>query len=249
MVIFGSFHIKAFSDLIHAAYKGILFPAVWTEMLAVISKVTGADSAVVVFKDAATRKPGEHALLNAEAGMYEDYRDHFYKNDEITRTALARGMRVWRPTDIVDKYAWQNSEIHSDFLASHGMSSTVSLMIGSGRENLAQIYLVRDVHRDDFGDQAVEFLNLLQPHFTHAFHAARTNDSNPNQACDISICRYGLSRREAEACRMLVKGLSNRAIAEKLFISEFTVKDHVKSIMGKLQVSHRSEVAARILGF
>lgn len=249
MVIFGSFHINAFSDLIHAAYKGILFPAVWTEMLALISKVTGADSAVVVFKDTATRKPGEYALLNAEARMYEDYRDHFYEKDVVTQTALARGMRVWRPTDIVDKYTWQNSEIHADFLSSHGLSSPVSLMIGSGKENLAQLYLVRSMHRDDFGDQAVEFLKLLQPHFTHAFYAARRNESNRNQACDISICHYGLSRREAEICRMLMRGLSNRAIAEKLFISEFTVKDHVKSIMGKLQVSHRSEVAARILGF
>ena len=58
----------------------------------------------------------------------------------------------------------------------------------------------------------------------------------------------GLSSREGEICTMLVGGLSNRGIAGKLFLSEFTVKDHVKNIFEKLEISSRSEVAARLLG-
>jgi len=65
---------------------------------------------------------------------------------------------------------------------------------------------------------------------------------------NMSLPAYGLSAREGEICTMLVKGLSNREIAEKLFISEMTVKDHVKSILEKLEVSRRSEVGAKLLG-
>lgn len=55
---------------------------------------------------------------------------------------------------------------------------------------------------------------------------------------------YHLSKREAEVLRMLCKGYANKGIAEKLFISEYTVKDHIKQIMEKMGVKSRSEIIA-----
>ncbi len=46
---------------------------------------------------------------------------------------------------------------------------------------------------------------------------------------------------------LAVDGLSNRQIAEQLFISELTVKDHLKSIFGKTGVQRRSALAGRAL--
>jgi len=68
------------------------------------------------------------------------------------------------------------------------------------------------------------------------------------EAMRLSMAANEFSRREAEICMMLVSGLSNREIAEKLFIAEFTVKDHVKSIFDKLGVSSRSGIAPKLLG-
>lgn len=68
------------------------------------------------------------------------------------------------------------------------------------------------------------------------------------EAMRLSMAANEFSRREAEICMMLVSGMSNREIAEKLFIAEFTVKDHVKSIFDKLGVSSRSEIAPKLLG-
>lgn len=59
----------------------------------------------------------------------------------------------------------------------------------------------------------------------------------------------GLSAREMEVCKMLIKGLPNRMIADCLFISELTVKDHLKSIFHKLKISRRGELAAKVLNF
>lgn len=64
----------------------------------------------------------------------------------------------------------------------------------------------------------------------------------------LAMVTLGLSSREQEICMMLVAGLTNSEIAEKLFISEFTVKDHVKNIFEKIGVANRSEVAAALLG-
>jgi DNA-binding CsgD family transcriptional regulator len=56
---------------------------------------------------------------------------------------------------------------------------------------------------------------------------------------------YGLSARELEVLRLLVEGLSNKEIGDRLFISHRTAMQHVSSILRKLDVENRSAVAAR----
>jgi DNA-binding NarL/FixJ family response regulator len=53
-----------------------------------------------------------------------------------------------------------------------------------------------------------------------------------------------LSRRETEVLRLLGEGLSNREIAERLFISPKTVEHHVSRIYAKLDLASRAEAAA-----
>ena len=50
-----------------------------------------------------------------------------------------------------------------------------------------------------------------------------------------------LTERELEVLKLVAKGLNNRAIAEQLFISENTVKNHVRNILEKLQLHSRME--------
>lgn len=54
--------------------------------------------------------------------------------------------------------------------------------------------------------------------------------------------RYGLSDREVEVVTLVAEGLANKEIAAKLFVSEHTVKDHLKNIMRKMNAASRSEI-------
>ncbi len=54
-----------------------------------------------------------------------------------------------------------------------------------------------------------------------------------------------LSAREEEVLQLLAEGLSNRAIAHMLAISEHTVKFHVNAIMTKLDAQSRTEAVVR----
>ncbi len=52
-----------------------------------------------------------------------------------------------------------------------------------------------------------------------------------------------LSEREREVLLLLAQGASNKDIAEKLFITEGTVKNHVSNILAKLQAENRTQAA------
>jgi two-component system NarL family response regulator len=60
-----------------------------------------------------------------------------------------------------------------------------------------------------------------------------------------SLSGAALSRRELEVLTLVAQGLGNRAIADRLFISENTVKNHVRNIHEKLQVHSRMEAVVR----
>ena len=52
-----------------------------------------------------------------------------------------------------------------------------------------------------------------------------------------------LTQREVEILRLIAQGLENREIAEKLVISEATVRTHVSNILGKLHLASRTQAA------
>ncbi|WP_449433179.1 LuxR C-terminal-related transcriptional regulator [Pseudomonas putida] len=59
-----------------------------------------------------------------------------------------------------------------------------------------------------------------------------------------SDARESLTTREIQVIQLLAAGLRNRAIAQKMFLSEFTVKSHLRNINAKLGAQGRTEAVA-----
>ena len=57
----------------------------------------------------------------------------------------------------------------------------------------------------------------------------------------------GLSKRELEVARFVASGMTSRAIAERLFLSERTVESHLEHILTKLGFSSRAQVAGWVV--
>ncbi len=57
-----------------------------------------------------------------------------------------------------------------------------------------------------------------------------------------------LSPRQLEILRLIAEGLTNAAIAQRLVLTEGTIKWHVSQILTKTNTSNRAEAIARVLG-
>ena len=62
---------------------------------------------------------------------------------------------------------------------------------------------------------------------------------------DDRVFEEALTQRELQVLELLAEGLPNKGIAERLAISDQTVKFHIASIMGKLGASNRVETVRR----
>ena len=69
--------------------------------------------------------------------------------------------------------------------------------------------------------------------------------SGPFEIDEAKLKKLGISKREYEVLELLSQGLSNLEIAEKLFISNSTVKSHVSNLLAKLEASRRTQAIRR----
>lgn len=150
-------------------------------------------------------------------------------------------------SDVEDRAASANVV---DFLESAPAGTGAILLIDNPEPDWVRAALSLPVHAILARDAGVDDLRLamqaadaglLLLHPTSArglatahFHQARSSDSPIEE----------LTSRECQVLRLVSSGFGNREIAERLAISEHTVKFHISSILGKLNVASRTEAVS-----
>jgi NarL family two-component system response regulator LiaR len=108
-------------------------------------------------------------------------------------------------------------------------------------------YLLKNVSANDLAAairEAHAGRSTLAPEAIQALIQAESQERPPDQ--DLSES-FGLTPREHEVLALMVEGLSNPEIAERLVVSRSTAKAHVSNILSKLGVSNRAEAIALTL--
>ncbi|MFP7479040.1 response regulator [Terribacillus saccharophilus] len=114
----------------------------------------------------------------------------------------------------------------------------------------AQGYLLKEMDADSLID-AIKVVSeggsYLHPKVTHNLvkeYRRLAEENNSSISSKIGEHRrplHLLTRRECEVLQLLADGKSNRGVAEALYISEKTVKNHVSNILQKMNVNDRTQ--------
>ncbi len=136
--------------------------------------------------------------------------------------------------------------------AAHPSTKVVMLTVSDEDEDLleavrsgAQGYLLKNLN-------ATEFLELLEglqrgeAAMTRRM-AARLMQGVASQSNKETRPSATLTSREHELLQLVAEGLSNKAIGQRLSISENTVKYHMKHILQKLEAQNRTEAVSRAI--
>ena len=100
-----------------------------------------------------------------------------------------------------------------------------------------------------FGNEITEKLPNILTHRDGNGDSASTSTStgasanNSSAGTGFNYAEHGLTDQEAEIVKCVAEGLSNKEIADKLFLSEGTVRNYISNILSKLELRDRTNLA------
>lgn len=137
-------------------------------------------------------------------------------------------------------------EVHPEIqiiaLTIHDEQGYVFEMIKAG----ASGYLLKDVGTDSLVQaiqDAAKGKSILDPKVT----AQVLNEFSRLSEIYEGYKKTVLSQREKQILRMISRGYTNKEIANRLFISEKTVKNHITNVFHKLEVTDRTEAVVKAM--
>lgn len=78
--------------------------------------------------------------------------------------------------------------------------------------------------------------------------AVSIEPASPAERADLFARAHTLSSRETDLLLLLLEGADTRTVAARLFLSEHTVQDHLKSVFAKTGTHTRRVLLARVTG-
>jgi DNA-binding NarL/FixJ family response regulator len=109
-------------------------------------------------------------------------------------------------------------------------------------KDIDQDSLIDSLRRVALGENLINQLILSRPQLAWKVlseYRQMTNEATENKDREIAFAALPLSAREIEVLDCVAQGFSNKEIADELFVTEQTVKNHMTSVLRKLDVNDR----------
>ena len=167
-------------------------------------------------------------LMTALFRQWEDNNDKWFFNEQFSFSEL--GLKLSSSDKIIDKMSSMHSVLVYGFRDKRSDKDVLYVFFNSR-------HLV---------ETQTPVLSMIMPHLDAALRRIECLP-NSNSVLKIPTMMSVISERESGVLDLVVKGKTNLEIADCLFISVNTVKNHLKNIFKKMGVSSRAEAVAKYL--
>jgi DNA-binding CsgD family transcriptional regulator len=185
-----------------------------------------------------------------ERKFFPKFKQYYHKLDPFYKV-----LSLGPPATVIVRDHSKNKgrliEYYNDFLKPQSIHHQMSIYLKSKQRFLGVLGLYRPQNANEFSPRDQAKANLLAPYLAGALENAIISEQKTKpEEYEFNILKritqYGLSQRQAEVVFLLNKGLTNKEIGGKLFISKYTVENHLKSIFQKMNVKNRTELSYRL---
>ena len=158
-------------------------------------------------------------------------------DDEPDLILLDLNMKGMSGLDTLNALRQEEVTSHIVILTVSDAAEDVRTLIQAGADG----YLLKDSEPEQILDQVEQVITGKQV-ITERLQSYLQSSGNEDDSW-----WQELTPREQEIARLIAEGMSNKLLAEKLFISEGTVKVHVKNLLRKTDCRSRVELAVKVL--
>ena len=198
---------------------------------------------VLIVDDHAVVREGQRALIETEPGMEmvgegADGIEAIQLTKSLKPDVLLIDLLMPRMGGIeaIEKIKAENSKVNILVLTSFAEDEKVFSAIKAG----ALGYLLKDATPQELL-AAIRQVYRGEPSMDSA--VAHKLMRELQRSSDLPLTEEPLTEREVDVLKLVAQGLTNQDIAEKLVISERTVRTHVSHILDKLHLANRTQAA------
>jgi DNA-binding CsgD family transcriptional regulator len=206
---------------------------------------------------------GESRSVFSEMDSGEDkdnpklYKDYYYQQSPLLKEAISSSAQALKIAAVMSPKDWERNEFFVDFIFPQHLYWELFLALRWENKLAGVVTLWRQRKQEDFIDSDLLKSEILSPHLMLVVH----NLCQPNilkgangeiigydveKIKEKFISNFHLSDREADILDGVITGMSYDEIANKYFISRFTVHSHVKNIYSKIGIHNRIELGRYI---
>jgi DNA-binding CsgD family transcriptional regulator len=164
----------------------------------------------------------EHPLVSAPAGLAD--------------------FSAIRLSDVISRRRLVATRVYAEWFGPYEIEAELEAGIARSRARTRNFVLERTSGDFSARDRAV--LELVRPHLARIYETTQLRRAaGLTELADLER----LTAREAEVLELVAGGLTNAAIADRLWIAAGTVKKHLDNIYAKLDVTNRTAASARMV--
>ncbi|GAB4243538.1 MAG: LuxR C-terminal-related transcriptional regulator [Elainellaceae cyanobacterium] len=182
----------------------------------------------------------EIAVKRLPETYLDDYQEIGWRADPMMRCMIEQHIAVHNQS-VLPGALWKRTMVYQQLWLRYGFEHGLIAPLLGGGEVIGKIHFLRKPDMPAFTEADLQSASALSAHFSLALAMLRSPQPQPQSADHAR-----LTIRELQIADLVAKGLNNSEIAQKLGISTNGVKQALKRMFIKLNVTARAEMVAKL---